>query len=213
MKGIGSLTSKATFKIMDRNMKERTILAEYNEQTTRVYQAYNNQIANEALNLGTFGSLFKNDRMTWIKPSFLWMMYRSGWGTKENQERILAIDIKKDGFDTLLRNAVLSKFEQEIHGSIDQWRIMLKHSNVRCQWDPDRDIFGTPQLRKAIQIGISGQYVEIYKNSWITNISDCTSFVKELRMKIEAGHDIQQELPKLEEYKVDKVIRENLGMK
>ncbi|WP_422570328.1 DUF4291 family protein, partial [Erwinia billingiae] len=29
--------------------------------------------------------------MTWIKPSFLWMMYRSGWGMKDpGQKRILA---------------------------------------------------------------------------------------------------------------------------
>jgi hypothetical protein len=25
---------------------------------------------------------FKVDRMTWVKPSFLWMTYRSGWATK-----------------------------------------------------------------------------------------------------------------------------------
>jgi len=25
------------------------------------------------------------NRMTWIKPNFLWMMYRSGWASKKNQ--------------------------------------------------------------------------------------------------------------------------------
>lgn len=49
-----------------------------------------------------FGQKFKMDRMTWIKPSFLWMMYRSGWATKKDQERILAIDIKREGFNTFL---------------------------------------------------------------------------------------------------------------
>ena len=47
-----------------------------------MYQAYNNTIANEAIENGKFGLNFKRDRMTWIKPSFLWMMYRSGWGLK-----------------------------------------------------------------------------------------------------------------------------------
>ncbi|WP_458785448.1 DUF4291 family protein [Vallitalea sediminicola] len=32
--------------------------------------------------LKSFGSSFKLNRMTWVKPSFLWMMYRSGWAKK-----------------------------------------------------------------------------------------------------------------------------------
>ena len=64
----------------------KEIRAFYTEDTVRVYQAYNKVIANEAVKNGTFGSNFKLDRMTWVKPSFLWMMYRCGWGTKENQE-------------------------------------------------------------------------------------------------------------------------------
>ena len=69
------------------------IYALYDEKTIRVYQASNDAIANEAVKNGAFGKNFKLERMTWIKPSFLWMMYRAGWGTKENQNRILAIDI------------------------------------------------------------------------------------------------------------------------
>ena len=72
----------------------KVINAIYDDKTIRVYQAYNDVIANEALELGKFGRNFSMTRMTWIKPSFLWMMYRSGWGKKKNQERILAIDIK-----------------------------------------------------------------------------------------------------------------------
>lgn len=54
------------------------IFALFDEKSIRVYQAYNNIIADEAINFGTFGDSFKLNRMTWIKPSFLWMMYRSG---------------------------------------------------------------------------------------------------------------------------------------
>jgi len=78
------------------------IYARYNDDTIRVYQAYGDAIANEALQKGTFGDSFKLERMTWIKPSFLWMMYRSGWGTKEGQTRVLAIDMKRTGFDEIL---------------------------------------------------------------------------------------------------------------
>lgn len=75
--------------------KKFHIRAVYDDKTIRIYQAYNNRIADEAIKNGTFGSSFNRNRMTWIKPSFLWMMYRSGWATKENQERILAIKLQQ----------------------------------------------------------------------------------------------------------------------
>ena len=93
---------------------EKEIRAFYTEETIRVYQAYNEAIADEAVKKGTFGTYFKMDRMTWIKPSFLWMMYRCGWGTKENQERVLAIDIRRDAFDYLVQNAVISSYREDM---------------------------------------------------------------------------------------------------
>ena len=63
--------------------QERKIYAKYDDKTIRVYQAYNNIIADEAIKLGTFGEHFSLTRMTWIKPSFLWMMYRCGWTEKD----------------------------------------------------------------------------------------------------------------------------------
>ena len=35
--------------------QERKIYAKYDDKTIRVYQAYNNKIADEAIKLGTFG--------------------------------------------------------------------------------------------------------------------------------------------------------------
>ena len=62
--------------IIMKKEEERNIYAVFDDKTIRVYQAYNNEIADEALKLGKFGSKFSLTRMTWIKPSFLWMMYR-----------------------------------------------------------------------------------------------------------------------------------------
>src|SRR5262245_29151916 len=88
----------------------RQIRAFYDDQVIRVYQAYSNAIADAALRQGTFVSPpFKLDRMTWIKPSFLWMMYRCGWGYKDSgQERVLAIDISRSGFEWALEHSCLS---------------------------------------------------------------------------------------------------------
>src|SRR4051812_30948572 len=64
----------------------RHILAQFDAETVIVYQAYRSAIGQYAAEHGTFGGDFSYSRMSWVKPNFLWMMYRSGWGTKQNQE-------------------------------------------------------------------------------------------------------------------------------
>lgn len=61
----------------------RHIIAQYDDESVVVYQAYRPAIGNFAATHGYFGGEFKLDRFSWIKPNFLWMMYRSRWGTKE----------------------------------------------------------------------------------------------------------------------------------
>ena len=114
-------------------MEQYEVRAVYSQKTIRVYQAYSKDIADEAVKLGTFGPRFKMDRMTWIKPSFLWMMYRSGWGTKENQEHILAIDLKREGFDYMVENAVLSTYQEDFYASREAWKYQIQNSDIRCQ--------------------------------------------------------------------------------
>lgn len=190
----------------------RKILANFNENTIRVYQAYNNEIADEAIRLGTFGSAFKLERMTWIKPSFLWMMYRAGWGTKKDQERIMAIDIKRRGFEEMLKNAVLSTFNSKVYASHDDWKRELKISKVRCQWDPDRDIYCNPIGRRAIQLGISGDMVRKYVKEWIVDIFDITNDVHLWHNDIRNRNFNLGELPKEEIHPVSEEIRKILGM-
>lgn len=113
--------------------REKQIRALYSENTIRVYQAYSDVIADSALSAGTFVSPpFKTERMTWIKPSFLWMMYRSGWSRKDNnQRRILAIDISIAGFQWALKNSCLS--HKPIGLSDEEWREMKSSKPVRIQ--------------------------------------------------------------------------------
>jgi hypothetical protein len=61
-----------------RGTPERQVRAQFTDRTLTVYQAYPSEIADAAVRAGTFVPPFKRERMTWIKPSFLWMMYRSG---------------------------------------------------------------------------------------------------------------------------------------
>lgn len=186
------------------------IRAFYTEDTVRVYQAYNKVIADEAVKNGTFGSSFKLDRMTWIKPSFLWMMYRCGWGTKENQEHILAIDLKREAFDYIVQNAVISTYDDNMGISHEEWKEQIKTSEIRCQWDPERDLFGNPLEYRSIQLGLRGTAVQKYVNDWIVSIEDITEYVMKLREQKSRGMDINSLLPTERIYSVNHLGKEML---
>ena len=185
---------------MKKEIPYKEIRAVYTENTIRVYQAYNKFIAEEAVNNGTFGSRFKLDRMTWIKPSFLWMMYRCGWGTKENQEHILAVDLKREAFDFAVRNAVISTYSSDLGIGYDEWQERIKGSEIRCQWDPERDISGNPLDCRSLQLGLRGTAVQRYVREWIVKITDITEYVQELNRQRKSGADISTQLPEERAY-------------
>lgn len=183
-------------------MSKRIIRAQYDDNTITVYQAYNNSIGLSATRKKTFAATpFKMERMTWIKPSFLWMMYRSGWATKEDQECILAIKIKRDGLAWALENSCLAKYDPQLHASSSDWQQELKRSPVRIQWDPEKDIHLQPLPYRSIQIGISGIAVEKYVAEWITDIEDITANCKQIYQLLSEGKTEQaRELLPVENY-------------
>jgi len=105
------LTTSYTGQITRLPKIGRYILAQFDEEGVIVYQAYRPAIGHFAATHGYFGGdHFSLNRMSWIKPNFLWMMYRSGWGQKEGQEVVLAVKIKREAFDIILTNAVWSTY-------------------------------------------------------------------------------------------------------
>ncbi len=193
----------------------RQIRANYNDDTIRVYQAYNNDIASSALAQGTFVSPpFKMERMTWIKPSFLWMMYRSGWGKKDSgQNRILAIDISREGFDWALEHSLLSN-QAKNYSDKEEWLKIKKATPVRIQWDPERDLHLEALEHRAIQIGLSNEAVELYAKKWIVNITDVTELSLDISSMIEKKQleTAKQMLPIETEYLTSKKIENHLGI-
>jgi uncharacterized protein DUF4291 len=162
------------------------ILCQQTENEILVYQAFNNQIADYAVQNQKFGGTdYSFSRMTWIKPNFLWMMYRCGWAEKENQERVLGIWITKKGFTKILEDSVYSSFQLEIYLTRENWKAELNSKNVRLQWDPDHNIYGEKQERKAIQLGLKNKIVREFNQEMIREIVDLTDFVKEQKLKID----------------------------
>jgi hypothetical protein len=174
----------------------RQVRAEFDDTTLIVYQAYSPAIADAAVIAGTFVPPFKLDRMTWIKPSFLWMMYRSGWATKPGQERILAIRITREGFEAALGNACLSHFDPDVYTDHAAWKECLRTSAVRVQWDPERTPTLQPLPWRSLQVGLAGTAARRYVTEWITDVADITHHAK--RLRLEASRDgaaLPQERP------------------
>ncbi len=160
--------------------KGNFILGQEIEDSIYVYQAFNHSIANYAMANQAFGgNAYSFERMSWIKPNFLWMMYRAGWAGKENQERILAIKMKKRGFIDLLKNGVYANYQPALYKTQENWKSQLKTSEVRIQWDPDHNPSGAKLERRAVQIGIRGAMLQKFNNEFINEIIDLTDFVKE----------------------------------
>lgn len=161
----------------------RQVRADYDPTTITVYQAYSTAIADAAVAAGAFVPPFRRERMTWIKPSFLWMMYRCGWATKPGQERVLAIRMTRAGFEEALSLASLSHFEPEVYVDHDAWLRRKAVSPVRVQWDPERDVRLEPLPWRSIQVGLGGVAAERYVDKWVVGIDDITPIVEELRQR------------------------------
>ncbi|HEY9626926.1 MAG TPA: DUF4291 domain-containing protein [Coleofasciculaceae cyanobacterium] len=172
------LTTSYVTQIAQLPQTGRHIVAQYDETSVVVYQAYCPKIAHFAVEHSYFGGEFSFSRMSWIKPNFLWMMYRSGWGTKAGQEVTLAIRIQRSAFDTILASAVHSSFVPEVYTSEVAWRQAIDQSSVRLQWDPDHHPSGAKLERRAIQLGLRGEVLAQYARDWIIDIEDISDFVQ-----------------------------------
>jgi len=165
----------------------RHILAQTRGENIIVYQAFNTRISRFAVEHQRFGgSHYKFSRMSWIKPNFLWMMYRAGWAVKEHQQQILAIEISQEHFRQILRQAVHSTYKEHIYGSHEAWKAALASSEVRLQWDPDHDPHGAKLDRRAVQLGLRGDVLKQFGTEWIVSIEDITPFVHEQKALLDA---------------------------
>lgn len=158
----------------------RHILAQFDDESVVVYQAYRPEIGLDAAAHGRFGPAWSRERMSWIKPNFLWMMYRSGWAEKPGQEVVLALWLRRAGFDRILADAVPSAHDDDAV-TREQWQAAIKRSDVRLQWDPDHGPGGAPERRRAIQLGLRGAVLRSFADEWLLAVEDVTPLVRAQR--------------------------------
>jgi hypothetical protein len=138
-----------------------------------------------------FVAPFSRSRATWIKPSFLWMAYRCGWAAKAGQERVLAIEISREGFEWALEHSCLTHYDPAVYPDAAAWHRRLSMTCVRVQWDPERDLRLRPLGHRSIQIGLTGEAVTRYADDWIVSITEETQRMKRIRALLAAGNDGQ----------------------
>ncbi|MEM6283604.1 MAG: DUF4291 domain-containing protein [Chloroflexota bacterium] len=191
----------------------KQILAAYDDEGVYVYQAFRPEIVQAALQDGTFGGGgFKMERMTWIKPSFGWMLYRAGYAMKEHQQNIVKIKLSHAGFRQALKWGVLSTWNPNVYESEGEWQRDVKKSPVRIQWDPDRSLKGGKIGRRAIQIGLRGKAVYAYINEWIIGLEDVTALAHRIGELKRAKKPIEVNVPDERVYPVEAEIMHRLGM-
>ncbi len=165
----------------------RHIMAHYDTESVVVYQAYRPSIGKYAVQHQRFGGDWSYNRMSWIKPNFLWMMYRCGWAQKPGQEVVLAIRMQRAGLDQILAHAVHSSFNRHVYADRDVWKQRVASSSVRLQWDPDHDPHGGKCQRRAIQLGLRGETLRKFADDWCISIEDISDFVRAQYRHVVAG--------------------------
>jgi Domain of unknown function (DUF4291) len=170
-------------------VSQREVRAVYSPTTITVYQAYPAEIAGPAVRAGRFVPPFKRERMTWIKPSFRWMMYRCGWATKPGQERVLAVEMTRDGFEWALAHAALSSYEATVYAAHDEWSRQVRANPVRVQWDPERTLRLTELPERSLQVGLGGAAALRYADEWVVGLTDVTGLAHEIKNLVDAGDE------------------------
>lgn len=167
---------------------EHEIRADFDRDTIAIYQAYPPAIADAALAAGRFVPPFSFHRMTWIKPSFLWLMHRSNWGQKSGQERVLCVRITRTGWEKALAQAVLTSFEPRLFASPAAWAEQFATATVHLQWDPERSLRGVGLPYFSIQVGLSRHVIREYVADWVVRIEDYTPRVRKIHGLLQDGH-------------------------
>nr|WP_245791158.1 DUF4291 family protein [Actinacidiphila rubida] len=115
------------------------------------------------------------------------MMYRCGWGSKDGQETVLAIEISREGFAWALEHACLAHYEPGLHSDRATWKRQLKLSPARVQWDPERDLHLQALPHRSLQLGLTGEAARRYADEWTVPITDITPLARAIQDHVRDG--------------------------
>lgn len=153
------------------------VRADHDAGTIVVYQAYPPAVADAAVAAGRFAAPFSFHRMTWIKPSFCWLMHRSNWARRAGQERVLAVRMTRQGWEEALSRAVLTTADPAA----------VARAAVHVQWDPERSLRGAALNHYSIQVGIGRELIRTFTDDWVVSLTDLTPRVRRAAALVQGG--------------------------
>lgn len=190
------------------------IRADYDRDTVVVYQAFSPAIADAALAAGRFVHPFSFARMTWVKPSLLWLMARSNWGRKPGQERTLAVRLRRDAWDYALSIAVPTDPAAGAYPDYAAWRRAFDAAAAHAQWDTERSLRGAGLGHYSLQLGLGRALARDYAERWVAGLCDLSDRVRKLRELVHGGRlaEARRCLPPERVYPVGEATARRLGM-
>ena len=209
----------------------RVVLAQHTADAVLVYAAFDPSIVRYATVRQSFTGAegadllvpWAPERMSWIKTNFLWMQYRSGWGTKPKQEGMVGLWLKRSLFDEILLNSVgavrYSRVQTDEQHALRKAEAKADPTGrIVMQWDPDHLPDGSVvSHRRAVQLGLKGGWRDrVFDNSQgeLLGVVDLTELVARLRPAAEAGADAWEqdlEVPRESVYPLPVDICDHIG--
>ena len=169
----------------------RHILAQLDDESVIVYEAYKTAVAHFAAKNGHFGGEFSLNRMSSITPHFLWMMYRCGWDLEEVQEVVLAVRLKRSAFDEILRLA--EPVDQAGQHSVDfleavlERRAFFQREQPLSSWqfeEWDTLPHGFAGFRQSLSVGLGERDYRTAIELFLASVRGC---VTSLRRRIKGA--------------------------
>ena len=188
----------------------RWLVGSADSKTIVVYQSLSREISRPAIKNKRFAAPFDFNRLSWVKPSFLWTMHRTNWGRLD--DCILGVRIDRVGLFGLLSESVSAKYESIQFPKKCKWDKLVRKNGVLTQWDPEYDLMDCRMNRMAIQIGLRGDALKFYASDLIVEINDLTDFVREQRNRIQSRRLDEVVVPLEQVVQVDSSLANWLGI-
>jgi hypothetical protein len=139
-------------------------------------------------------------------------MHRSNWGQKAGQERVLAVRLKRTGWEKALSLAVLTSFVPGVFATPDEWAEQFAAARVHVQWDPERSLRGAGLTYSSIQMGLSRHVIRAYAEEWVVELEDYTARVRKIYELLRSGKadKAKRQLPPERAYPVSRELGRRL---
>ncbi len=158
----------------------RALLANFDDETVTVFTAHGAQIAEHALREGAFGGdSWRAGRMTRFRLCFGDLYHHTAGGTVPGKEHLLAVTLRRDKFDALLRQVIhWREFPVGIFETKGQWRLATRYAQAVMDWRTERTPTGRELGRSCVRFGVRDHLQKSFNSDWIVGISAVEKLVE-----------------------------------